>query len=116
MKVIAGADKGVTGRVLRIIADKNKVVVEGVNLVHRHIRRSQKNPQGGRVRRESPVHLSNVMVLDPVEDVPTKIGRKLADPEKGSLGWTRFSRRSGESLVAGTGKAQKTKKSKKAKE
>ena len=63
--VIAGADKGKTGRVLRVITDKDRVVVEGVNRVWKHVRPSQRNPQGGRIQKDAPIHLSNVMPLDP---------------------------------------------------
>ena len=113
VKVITGADKGRVGRVLRVVPDRGKIVVEGVNLVHRHVRRSQKNPQGGRVRREAPVNISNVMLMDPIENVPTKVGKKLVDPAKGSLGWVRIARKSGERLDTATGKpAKKAKKSK----
>ena len=63
--VISGADKGKTGRVLRIIADKDRVVVEGINRVWKHVRPSQRNPQGGRIQKDAPIHLSNVMPMDP---------------------------------------------------
>ncbi len=63
--VIAGADKGKTGRVLRILSDKDRVVVEGVNRVWKHVRPNQRNPQGGRIQKDAPIHLSNVMPLDP---------------------------------------------------
>ena len=114
--VVTGEDRGSRGRVLRIITDKDRVVVEGVNLVHRHIRRSQKNPQGGRLRRESPIHISNVMVVDPETDEPTRIGRKQVDPSRGSLGWTRVAKKSGNDLDAESGKPAKKQKGKKAKE
>lgn len=65
VKVISGEDKGTEGKVLRILRDKNKLVVEGVNRVYRHVRRSQKNPQGGRLSKEMPIPLSNVMLLCP---------------------------------------------------
>ena len=78
--VITGDDKGSRGRVLRVLADTDRIVVEGVNLVYRHVRRSQKNPQGGRVRREAAVHISNVMLVDPASDEPTKVGRRHQDP------------------------------------
>lgn len=109
--VIAGDDKGKTGRVLRVIPDKSRVVVEGVNLVHRHIRRSQQNPQGGRVQREAAIHISNVMVVDSDGETVTRVGRRQAQPEKGSLGFERFARKSGE-VIGHTVKAGK--KSKKA--
>jgi large subunit ribosomal protein L24 len=71
--VIAGADKGRTGRVLRILIDKNRVVVEGVNRVWKHVRPSQRNPQGGRIQKDAPVHLSNVMPLDPASGKGTRV-------------------------------------------
>jgi large subunit ribosomal protein L24 len=116
--VISGDDKGKTGRVLRVILNKDRVVVENVNLVYRHVRRSQQSPQGGRVRREAPIHVSNVMVVSGDDDAPTKIGRRLVSPEKGSLGWVRFARKTGDEVVVGAGgkAAKKVKKSKKAKE
>jgi large subunit ribosomal protein L24 len=114
--VIAGDDKGKTGRVLRVDREKSRLVVEGVNLVHRHIKRSQQNPQGGRVKREAPFHMSNVMVLDSDGETVTKIGKRQIEPEKGSLGWERFARKSGEAIgqVAKSGKAAKSGKSGKA--
>jgi large subunit ribosomal protein L24 len=112
--MITGANKGTRGRVLRVLADSDRVVVEGVNLVYRHVRRSQKNPQGGRVRREAPVHISNVMLVDPQSDEPTKVGRRLAEPEKGSLGWSRVARKTGQ--VVGEAVAKTAKKGKKGKE
>jgi large subunit ribosomal protein L24 len=63
--VIAGADKGKTGRVLRILGDKNRVVVEGINRVWKHVRPSQRSPQGGRIQKDAPIHISNVLPLDP---------------------------------------------------
>ena len=70
VKVISGDSRGVTGKILRVIPDKERVVVEGVNLAYKHVRPSQKNPQGGRIRVEKPIHISNVLPLD-----PKKIGR-----------------------------------------
>jgi large subunit ribosomal protein L24 len=95
VRVIAGDDRGRDGRVLRILEDERKVVVEGVNLVHRHVRRSQKNPRGGRIRREAAIHISNVMVLDSERKVPTRVGRRQEDPAKKARGWVRYGRRSG---------------------
>ena len=63
--VIAGADKGKTGKVLRILTDKDRVVVEGVNRVWKHVKPSQRNQQGGRIQKDAPIHMSNVMPLDP---------------------------------------------------
>ena len=69
VEVIAGDHKGSRGKVLRIDPEKQRVLVEGVNMVYRHVRKSRKNPQGGRIRKEATVHLSNVMPVDP------KVGR-----------------------------------------
>lgn len=71
--VIAGDQKGARGKVLRVLPDKQRVLVEGVNMVFRHVRRSRSNPQGGRVQKEAPVHLSNVMPIDPKTDRPTRV-------------------------------------------
>ena len=71
--VIAGADKGRTGRVLRVLTDKNRVVVEGVSRVWKHVRPSQRNPQGGRIQKDAPIHLSNGMPLDPASGKGTRV-------------------------------------------
>lgn len=65
--VLAGDDRGKTGRVLKLMPDKNRVIVEGVNFIVRHTRPSQTNPQGGRVEKEAPIHASNVAIVDSVE-------------------------------------------------
>jgi large subunit ribosomal protein L24 len=76
--VRAGKDRGKRGRVLRVLVDKNRVVVEGVNLIKRHTRPNpQKNIKGGIVEREASIHASNVMLLDPDTNEPTRIGSKL---------------------------------------
>ena len=71
--VIAGADKGKTGRVLRVITDKDRVVIEGINRVWKHVRPNQRNPQGGRIQKDAPIHLSNVMPLDPTTGKGTRV-------------------------------------------
>jgi large subunit ribosomal protein L24 len=63
--IITGADKGQTGRVLRVLTGRNRVVVEGINRVWKHVRPSQRHPQGGRIQKDAPIHISNVMVVDP---------------------------------------------------
>src|SRR5437764_14043604 len=65
VQVMTGDDKGKRGRVLEVLPRKNKVVVEGINRVYKHLRRSQKNPQGGRLSKEMPVAVSNVQLIDP---------------------------------------------------
>jgi large subunit ribosomal protein L24 len=71
--VISGAHRGATGKVLRVDREKDRVYVEGVNMVYRHLRRSQQNPQGGRVQKEGPIHLSNVQPLDPTTGKGTRV-------------------------------------------
>src|SRR5881398_3630980 len=81
--VVAGDDKGTRGRVLRVLRAENKLVVEGVNRVYRHLKPSRRNPQGGRLSKEMPVNASNVMLIDPGSGKPTRVGvRYLADGTK----------------------------------
>lgn len=65
VEVITGDNKGVTGKVMRVLPDKDRVLIEGVNLVQKHVRPSQRNPQGGRIRVERPIHISNVLPVNP---------------------------------------------------
>ncbi|MHC4425763.1 MAG: 50S ribosomal protein L24 [Planctomycetota bacterium] len=65
VEIIAGDHKGATGRVLRVIPDKNSVVVQGHNIAKKHVRPSRKNPQGGRINVEQPIHISNVLPVNP---------------------------------------------------
>src|SRR5947207_8933489 len=71
--VIAGRDKGKTGKVLRILTAKNRCVVEGLNRVWKHVRPSQRNPQGGRIQKDAAMHISNVMLLDPTSGKGTRV-------------------------------------------
>ncbi len=71
--VIAGREKGKQGRVLRILSKKERVVVEGVNRVWKHVRPSQRNPQGGRIQKDNPIHISNVLPLDPTSGKGTRV-------------------------------------------
>ena len=73
VEVVAGAQRGARGKVLRVLPDRERVLVEGVNMVHRHVRRSQRNPQGGRVQKEAPIHISNVMPVDRANDRPVRV-------------------------------------------
>ena len=86
--VRAGKDRGKKGRVLSVHPDKNRVVVEGVNLIKRHTRPNpQKNIKGGIVEREAAIHASNVMLLDPDSNEPTRVGKKvLADGTRVRIG------------------------------
>ena len=71
--VITGADKGKVGKVLRVLTGKDRVVVEGINRVWKHVRPSQRSPQGGRIQKDAPIHLSNVMPLDPTTGKGTRV-------------------------------------------
>jgi large subunit ribosomal protein L24 len=71
--VTTGADKGKVGKVLRIIPGRNRVVIEGINRVWKHVRPSQRHPQGGRIQMDAPIHLSNVMPLDPTSGKGTRV-------------------------------------------
>ena len=93
--VIAGNDKGSRGRVLAVFPERERVLVEGINIRTFHEKPTQENPQGGRLRREAPVHVSNVMLIDPTTDEPTRVGRKRLDEESGGR-WARYSKSSGE--------------------
>jgi large subunit ribosomal protein L24 len=73
VEVIAGDNKGAQGKVLKVFTDKQRVLVEGVNVVYRHVRRSRQHPQGGRIRREAPIHLSNVQPIDPKTGQGTRV-------------------------------------------
>jgi large subunit ribosomal protein L24 len=80
--VIAGADKGKVGKVLRVLTAKNRVVVEGINRVWKHVRPSQRTPQGGRIQMDAPIHLSNVMPLDPTTGKGTRVRFEIKDGVK----------------------------------
>jgi len=80
--ITSGADKGKTGRVLRVLIDKDRVVVEGMNRVWKHVRPSQRNPQGGRIQKDAPIHLSNVMPLDPTTGKGTRVRFEMKDGVK----------------------------------
>lgn len=94
VKVIAGADKGKSGKVIRVVAETNKVVVEGVNLVYKHVRPSAKNQKGGRISKEMPLHVSNVMIISPTAGHEVRVGiRFLPDGAK-----ERYCKKTGASL------------------
>lgn len=80
--VISGNDRGKTGKVLKVFPKEQRLIIEGVNLRKRHRKPSQRNPQGGIIENEAPIHISNVMILDPKTNEPTRIGSKIIIDEK----------------------------------
>jgi large subunit ribosomal protein L24 len=93
VKVIAGDHKGSEGKILRVIRDKNKAIVEGVNMVSKHTKPSAKSPQGGIVKKEAPMHISNLSLIDPKSKEATKVGFKVEGDKK-----IRFSKKSNQVL------------------
>ncbi len=97
VKVIAGKDRGKIGKVLKVLPEKNQVLVEGVNLIYKHSRPTQRNPKGGIIEKEGPIHLSNVMFYS--SDGPTRGGyRMIEDKEKKTKRKVRISVKSGEMI------------------
>lgn len=94
VKVLTGKYSGKTGKVLKVFPDQQRLIVEGVNIIKRHTKPSQKNQKGGIIEKESSIHISNVMVIDPKTNEPTRIGYKFI--EDGSK--VRVSKKSGEML------------------
>lgn len=92
VKVIAGNDRGKTGRVLEVYPAKGRAIVEGINMVTKHVKPSADNPNGGIEKMEASIHISNLMVIDPTSGEPTRIGRKLSGNNK----LQRYSKKSGE--------------------
>jgi large subunit ribosomal protein L24 len=95
--VIAGNSRGKSGKVLKVYPEKLRIIVEGVNIIKRHTRPSQKNPQGGIVQREAPIHVSNVMLLDPKSNEVTRVGtRTVVDETTGKKRRMRVAKATGE--------------------
>ncbi len=92
VKVIAGNSNGKTGKVLEVFPEKNRAIVEGVNMVTKHVKPSATNPEGGRNTTEASIHISNLMLVDPASGETTRVGRKLNDDNK----LQRFSKKTGE--------------------
>jgi large subunit ribosomal protein L24 len=92
VKILSGNSRGRTAKVLQILTAENKAIVEGVNMVTKHVKPSAQNPEGGRNEQEAPIHMSKLMLVDPATGEPTRIGRKLN--EKGKL--QRYSKKTGE--------------------
>ena len=109
VEIVAGNDRGKRGRILRVLTSNDRVVVEGVNLRWKHMRKSQQHPQGGRLRREVAVHASNVMVYDESAETRTRISWKTVDGKK-----VRIARKTGAEIGTAPAKpkAEKTAKKK----
>lgn len=89
VKVISGDHKGEEGKIIEVIRDKNRAVVEGVNMISKHTKPSAQNPQGGIVKREAPIHISNLMLVE--KGTTTRVGFKMDGDKK-----VRFSKKSNE--------------------
>src|SRR5947208_16168709 len=85
VEVISGDHRGEMGKVLRLMPDRQLVVVEGVNLVYRHVRPSRRNPQGGRIRKEAPLQMSNVLPIDPKTNRGSRVRFEVERDEKGVM-------------------------------
>jgi large subunit ribosomal protein L24 len=97
--VVTGNDRGKTGKVLKVFPKQMRVIVEGINMRKRHTKANQKNPQGGILEKEMPIHVSNVMILDPKSNEPSRIGSQIILDEKtGKKKRARISRASGEMI------------------
>ncbi len=92
--VISGNSRGSEGKVLEVVREKDRAIVEGVNLVSKHTKPNSKHPQGGIIKQEASIHVSNLMLKDPKTGKPTRIGRKL--DSNGKL--VRYSKKSGEEI------------------
>ncbi|MCB0835299.1 MAG: 50S ribosomal protein L24 [Bacteroidetes bacterium] len=95
VRIISGSGKGTEGRVMKVFPQKMTAIVEGKKIVKKHMRPSQQYPDGGIIEQEAPIHVSNLMLIDPVTKEPTRIGRKKVE---GGKGWVRYAKKSGEEL------------------
>jgi large subunit ribosomal protein L24 len=97
--IIAGNDRGKTGKILKVFPKTNKVIIEGINIRKRHTKPTQKSPQGGILEKEAPINASNVMMLDPKTNEPTRLGAQIILDEKtGKKKRARVSKASGEMI------------------
>ena len=94
MYVNAGNDKGKTGKVLTVIPEKDRVIVEGINLVSKHTKPNSKQPQGGIIKQEAGIHVSNLQLIDPQSQKPTRVGYKFNEDGKK----IRYAKKSGEEI------------------
>ena len=97
VKVISGNDRGKTGKILTVVTDKNRAIVEGINMVTKHVKPSATSPNGGMEKREAAIHISNLMLVDPATGEATRVGRKPDSNNK----LQRFSKKTGEIIKNG---------------
>jgi large subunit ribosomal protein L24 len=100
VKVISGNHKGKEGKILKVFRKKDRVIVEGVNIIKRHTRASQKNPQGGITQKEAAINVSNVMLIDPKSNEPTRLGMQVITDDQGNKKRMRYAKKSGEIIVS----------------
>ncbi|HEX8022161.1 MULTISPECIES: 50S ribosomal protein L24 [unclassified Mucilaginibacter] len=94
VKVIAGDSKGSQGKIVEVLVDKNRAIVEGANMVSKHTKPNAANPNGGIVKQEAAIHISNLMLVDPKSGNPTRVGRQKNDAGK----LVRVAKKSGEEI------------------
>ena len=92
--VITGEAKGQKGRILEVDREKSRALVEGINMVSKHTKPNAKAPQGGIIKKEAPIHVTNLMLIDPTSGKPTRVGKKLNEKDK----LVRYSKKSGEEI------------------
>lgn len=94
VQVLSGDDKGKRGKVLQVFPKKQRALVEGVNFIKKHTKPTNEHPNGGIIEQEAPIHISNLNVIDPETDKPTRIGRRLNDDNK----LVRYAKKSGKEI------------------
>ncbi|PIE86137.1 MAG: 50S ribosomal protein L24 [Bacteroidia bacterium] len=93
--VNSGDDKGRKGKVLQVLVKSNRAIVEGINIISKHTKPNAENPQGGIIKKEAPIHISNLMLIDPKTGEPTRIGRRISEKTEKLV---RYAKKSGEEI------------------
>lgn len=96
VQVIAGDDKGKQGRVLQVLVKDNRAIVERINMVTKHLKPNANNTKGGRIEQEAPIHISNLMIVDPSSKKPSRIGRRISEKTNKLV---RYAKKSGEEII-----------------
>ncbi len=103
VKVLSGNNRGKEGKILKVFrngVNDSRVIVEGVNIIKRHSKPTQKNPQGGITQKEAAIHISNVMLIDPKSNEATKVGIKIITDDAGNKKRMRYAKKSDEIIVS----------------